>query len=352
MQIDTNTSSLCFDDILLVPKKSNVISRSNIEFKSIIGNPNNQAAWLYLDNAFVMAPMEFISSTAMIKKVLEYGGLAFVQRFQPKENRIAQYKNLVIESNWTHRLGFSINNKEAEDKNFIDEILSMGCKIILIDTPYGHTDMSVNAVKRLRTMIPNYIHIMSGNVSSYEAYKDLMDAGADSVRVGIGGGAACTTRIVTGFGTPVLGSIMDIYQNVKFDDVNGIVSDGGIKNNGDIVKALAGGASAVMMGTAFAGHEECDGAKDGKFLFRGLASEGIQIDKDTGQRPPLNALHIEGVSAYLENKGPVELTIAQIINNVKSGMSYCGSETLKSFREECRFIKVSPQSLKESGSRI
>jgi len=352
MQLDPITSPLCFDDILLVPKKSGVVSRSDIQFTSKIGNPNNPAAWVHLDNAFVLAPMEFISSTKMIKKVLDNGGLAFVQRFQPKEDRIAQYKQIVSESKWTDRLGFSINNAEAEDKDLIEQILATGCKIILIDTAYGHTDMAVNAVKRLRALLPNYIHIMSGNVSSYDAYKDLMDSGADSVRVGIGGGAACTTRIVTGFGTPVLGSIMDIYQNVKTDEVNGIVSDGGIKNNGDIVKALAGGASAVMMGTAFAGHEECDGMTNGKFLFRGLASEGIQLDKDTGERPPLNALHIEGVSAYLENKGPVELTIAQIINNVKSGMSYCGSPTLKSFREDCRFIKVSPQSLRESGSRI
>jgi IMP dehydrogenase len=352
VQIDPLTSGLCFDDILLVPKKSNVTTRSSIEFSSTIGNPNNRAAWLHLDNAFVMAPMEFISSTAMIKQVLNYGGLAFIQRFQLKEDRISQYKQIASESSWSHRLGFAINNREAEEKDFIDEILSTGCKIILIDTAYGHTDMSVNAVKRLRTMVPNYVHIMTGNVSSYDAYKDLMDAGADSVRVGIGGGAACTTRVVTGFGIPVLGSIMDVYQNVKNDEVNGIVSDGGIKNNGDIVKALAGGASAVMMGSIFAGHEECDGQKDGKFLFRGLASEGIQLDKDTGSRPPLNALHIEGVSAYIENKGTVELTITQIINNVKSGMSYCGSETLKAFREDCRFIKVSPQSLMESGSRI
>jgi IMP dehydrogenase len=352
LQLDTLTNSLCFDDILLVPKRSNVKSRSDIELKSVVGNPNNPAAWLTLENAFVMAPMEFISSTSMIKEVLEYGGLAFVHRFQNKDDRLAQYKKISLESEWSHRLGFAINNTDVDDKGFIEQILNLGCRVILIDTAYGHTDTSVNAVKKLRAVVPNYIHIMSGNVSSYDAYKDLMDSGADSVRVGIGGGAACTTRLVTGFGTPVLGSIMDVYQNVKNDVVNGIVSDGGIKHNGDIVKAFAGGASAVMMGTMFAGHEECDGMSNGKFLFRGLASESIQLDKETGEKPPLNHLHVEGVSAYIDNKGPVRNTITQFINNAKSGLSYCGSQNLKIFREECRFIKVSPQSLQESKSRI
>jgi IMP dehydrogenase/GMP reductase len=110
MQLDPITSPLCFDDILLVPKKSGVVSRSDIQFTSTIGNPNNPAAWVHLDNAFVLAPMEFISSTKMIKKVLDNGGLAFVQRFQPKEDRIAQYKQIVSESKWTDRLGFSVNN--------------------------------------------------------------------------------------------------------------------------------------------------------------------------------------------------------------------------------------------------
>ena len=134
MQLDPTTSALCFDDILLVPKRSEVISRSDIQFKSTIGNPSNPAAWLHLDNAFVMAPMEFISSTKMIKKVLDNGGLAFIQRFQSKEDRIAQYKQIASESNWTDRLGFSVNNAEAEDKDLIEKVLATGCKIILIDT--------------------------------------------------------------------------------------------------------------------------------------------------------------------------------------------------------------------------
>lgn len=353
MQLDTSTNSLCFDDILLVPKHSNVATRADIKITTTIGNPNNRDAWIFMDNPFVLAPMEFITSTKMIEAVLSFGGIALTNRFKSREERISQTKYLIDNSMNRHRLGATISNNDIfQDEALIKEFLSMGVKIILIDTAFGHTQYSIDAVRKLREIVPSYVHIMTGNVSSYEAYRDLMDAGADSVRVGIGGGAACTTRVVTGFGVPVLASILDVYNGIDNNEVNGLISDGGITSNGDIVKALAAGASAVMMGSMFAGHEECDGMKDGKFLFRGLASAGIQLDPVTGTKPPPGRFHVEGVSGYIENKGPVSDTINQMINNVKSGMSYSGSESLELFRKESTFIQVSPQSLKESANRI
>lgn len=353
MKQDTSTTNLCFDDILMVPKHSKVATRADIKLNSVIGNPNNQDAWIFMDNPFVLAPMEFITSTKMIEKVLQFGGIALTNRFKPREERVSQTKYLIENCMNRHRLGATISNNDIfQDEPLIKEFLAMGIKIILIDTAFGHTQYSIDSVKRLREIVPNYVHIMTGNVSSYEAYQDLMDAGADSVRVGIGGGAACTTRVVTGFGVPVLASIMDVYDKLPSDSVNGLISDGGITSNGDITKALAAGASAVMMGSMFAGHEECDGMKDGKFLFRGLASAGIQLDPVTGTKPPPGRFHVEGVSGYIDSKGPVSDTINQMINNVKSGISYSGCDDLKSFREESTFIKVSPQSLKESANRI
>ena len=229
-------------------------------------------------------------------------------------------------------------------------VFGTGCKFILIDTAFGHTQHSVSSVRQLREFASQDVHIMSGNVSSFEAYRDLMDAGADSVRVGIGGGAACTTRVVTGFGQPVLSSVMDIYERVKNDPINGIISDGGIKNNGDAVKALAAGASAVMMGNFFAGHDECERDKQGNLRFRGLASLGIQTME--GANVPADRLHIEGAETILKSKGSVKHSLQQLINNIKSGMSYCGAEDLKSLRRDTKFIKVSPQSMLESSSRI
>lgn len=352
MILDESLTSLCFDDILLVPKHSNAQTRSKIDISSKFGNPQNPSAWINLKNPFLIAPMEFISSNSMIQEITNNGGIGFVHRFQHENKRIGQLKDVMELCNNKNLVGFSINNSDIDDSKIIKDALDSGAKIILIDTAFAHTQISIDYVKKLRSIVPNDIHIMTGNVSSYEAYKNLMDAGADSVRVGIGGGAACTTRIATGFGVPVLSSIMSIYENIKNDEVNGLISDGGISNNGDIVKALAAGASAVMMGSKFAGHEECDGEKDGKFLFRGLASESIQTEPLGKVLPNMENLHIEGVHAYLDSKGKVFNTINQMRNNVRSGFSYCGADNLKSFQNSCTFIKVSAQSLKESSSRI
>lgn len=344
MELDTLTSSICFDDILLVPKKSNVNSRKDLSVYSTFGNPKNSAAWINIDNPIMMAPMEFISSDEMIKQIIDFGGIAFIQRYQPIESRVSQLQKLSKEVSKVERLGFAISSEECKDYNFISKILSYGIKIILIDTALGHNEICINAVKNLRSIVDNKIHIMTGNVSSYEAYKDLMDAGADSVRVGIGGGAACTTRITTGHGVPVLSSIIDIFKQIKDDEINGIISDGGIKDTGDIVKALGAGASAVMMGSMFAGHRECDSKK-----FRGISSQSTQLNMSDGTKKPL---HVEGAEGTLWDKGPVENTLNMIVNNLKSGLSYSGAGNLVDFRKNCKYILVSAMSMAESRPRL
>jgi IMP dehydrogenase/GMP reductase len=352
MKEDLNTTSLCFDDILLVPRHSSVETRENISIRTKFGNPNNPEAWLDLDMPIMTAPMEFINSNPMIEKVIGHGGMAFIHRQQDETKRFDQFKALPEDIKKSNRVGFVINLKEAEDINFVNNILSCGIKVLLVDTAFAHLQKVVDSIKKLRSQIPNNVHIMSGNVSSYEAYKNLMDAGADSVRVGIGAGAACTTRVVTGFGVPVLGSVMDIYKNVQSDIINGIVLDGGIKESGDIVKALAAGSSAVMMGNMFAGYSECDKQEDGQILFRGLASESIKLTQIDYTLEDTNVHHIEGVSAYIADKGPVKKQLLAISDSLKSALSYCGSENIENFKKDCIFIKVSSESIKESKSRI
>ena len=349
---DIKTTSFCFDDVLLVPKYSKVASRSHVDISSILGNPNNPEAWINLQLPIMTAPMEFINSNEMIEKIVAAGGVAFIQRYQSNDRRFIQYSSLSEITKKSKRVGFSVSLEESLNIEFINNVLKLGVSIILIDIANGHADYAVNAVKYLRQFIPKYIHIMIGNISSYEAYKDLMDVGADSVRVGIGGGAACVTRVVTGFGVPVLGSVIDVYENYKNDKVNGIISDGGIKNTGDIVKALAAGASEVMIGSMFAGHDECEGKDENGFLFRGIASLSSQESDIYGCIPEENINHVEGDSGYIESKGKVENTLNSILYNVKSGLSYCGSENLESFKKECTFINVSTASLQESKSRV
>ena len=330
--------ALCFDDVLLEPASNSVVkSRSFPSLSMRIGNPNNKAAWINLKFPIMIAPMEYISSTKMLNAISSVNGMGFVQRHNEINDKFAQAESL------NGRSGFAINIDQAKDSEFINRILNLNVKVILLDTALGHTGIVVDAVKQLRLLVPNKIHIMVGNVSSYEAYKDLMDAGADSVRVGIGGGAACMTRVETGSGVPVLTSIMDIYKNVKDDEINGIIADGGIKNNGDIVKAFAAGASAVMMGSMFAGHDECDGEPGS---FRGLASEEIQIKM--GVKNP----YAEGKAGKVKDKGSVMKTIRNMQNSINSGCSYGGVLNLSDLAKNAKFIRVSQASLEESGHRL
>lgn len=344
MKKDLDTSSLCFDDILLVPKHSKIQTRSSLSLETRLGNPTNPEGFVTLGCPVILAPMEYISSTEMIKAVTKYGGIAFVHRHQTINARMQQLRYLSEHLFEKELLGFSINIAECGNKDLIDVALSTGIRILLIDTAFGHTEASIEAVKTLRANVPNHVHIMVGNVSSGAAYNDLMDVGADSVRVGIGGGAACTTRIATGFGVPVLGSVMDVCKDLDVDSVNGVISDGGIKSNGDIVKALAAGASAVMIGHLFAGHQECESLN-----FRGLASSEIQKDL---LQVDLAQAYVEGVAGTANKKGSVEETLSQMINNIKSGLSYAGADSISSLKKTATYIKVSSASLIESRDRL
>jgi IMP dehydrogenase/GMP reductase len=339
---DKSVTALCYDDILLVPGPSKIESRSQINLDSVLGNPRNPEGFLYMYNPICIAPMEFISSIDMLFEIHQLGGVGFIHRFQPLSKRLSDYDELKKRINPV-RIGISIGSEDI-DKDVIDAIIQSGCRIILLDIPFSHMDNAILWVKKLRSLVPNNIHIMTGNSSSKESYLELMEAGADSVRIGIGGGAACTTRIETGFGVPVLGSVMDIYAEVEDDEVNGIVADGGIKNNGDIVKALAAGARMVMMGSMFAGYNESGDT------FRGLASEDMQIEKF--EIEDLAKMNIEGVSGKVVNKGPARVGIYRMINNIKSGVSYVGAENLEQFRDRVKFIRVSQASILESKSRI
>jgi IMP dehydrogenase len=297
-----------------------------------------------------MAPMDFITSNAMIEKVVSFGGMAILPRYANFDERINRLNTIPLSVD-KKLLGFAISIEESRDERCIKTLRDLGITVFLLEVALGHLKIVVDAVRDLRLLVDSSVHIMVGNVSSYKAYQDLMDAGADSVRVGIGGGAACTTRVVTGFGVPVLSSVMDVYENINNFEVNGIISDGGIKNNGDVAKALAAGASAVMMGSFFSGHDECDTDKDGKHVFRGSASMEVQRDNNPDLVKDLKNVYVEGVSGFVSPKGPVEYSLNMLLNNVRSALSYSGSENLLDFRQNATYIEVSSMSNLESGYR-
>jgi IMP dehydrogenase len=350
MKTDKDTRSICFDDILLVPKKSNIVSRGHINLNTTIGNALRPEAFINLKSPIIMAPMDFITSNLMIEKVISFGGLAILPRYTNFEERIARIKTLSPSVNKKF-LGFAISIEESKNKSYLETLKGLGISVLLLEVALGHLKIVVDAVKDLRSVVDSNVHIMVGNVSSSEAYNDLIEAGADSVRVGIGGGAACTTRVVTGFGVPVLASVMDVYDGVDNKSINGIISDGGIKNNGDVAKALAAGASAVMMGSFFSGHDECDTDKDGRHVFRGSASIEVQRDNNPDLVKNLSNVYVEGVSGFVVSKGTIDYSLNMLLNNLKSALSYSGSENLLEFRQNSTYIEVSSMSNLESGNR-
>jgi IMP dehydrogenase/GMP reductase len=346
MRIKNNFVSLSFDDVLLVPSGTlEVDYRQDVDLSITIGNPKQPKSQLKLHTPIMIAPMEYITTTKMLKAVNQLGGIGFVHRFQDTEKRLNQINEVF------GKAGFAISIDECFDSSFIKKVLSSGCRVILIDTAVGYSKKSIDALKNLREIVGDTVHISTGNVATYESYNNLMSSGADSVRVGIGGGAACITRTTTGFGVPTLASIMDVYHNLDPSEVSGVIADGGIKQNGDIVKSLAAGAKAVMMGSMFAGHDECDGLLDnGNYKFRGLASEEMQNDfkaKKDGWE-----FHVEGVSGEVKYKGSVDRTIKHMINNMRSGLSYCNVNNILDLQKKVEFIKVSGSSTLESGRRI
>jgi len=228
--------------------------------------------------------------------------------------------------------------------------------VITLDTAHGHSVHVINAVKMVKEEFPD-LQVIAGNVATAQATIDLIEAGADAVKVGIGPGSICTTRVVAGVGVPQVTAIYDCAEAAKPYGVP-VIADGGIKYSGDVVKAIAAGASACMMGSLFAGCEESPGDTElyqgRKYkVYRGMGSLGAMEkgSKDRyfqAEKGETKKLVPEGVEGRVAYKGPVEDTVYQMIGGLKSGMGYCGTSSIASLMTDARFVKITAASLKES----
>jgi len=220
-------------------------------------------------------------------------------------------------------------------------------------------DHTIEAVRALKRDHPG-VDLVAGNVATAEGTIDLIEAGADAVKVGVGPGAACTTRIVTGFGVPQLTAVLECSEAARRYDVP-IIADGGVKAAGDVVKALAAGADTAMVGSLLAGTEESPGTtvrRDGKLfkVYRGMASRGATIDRRRRERELTEDDELledggvvpEGVEALVPHVGPVAGVLQQLVGGIRSGMSYCGAHTVAELRERARFVRVTEAGLRES----
>ena len=330
-------NGFCFDDILLVPQKSNTVTRHNIDLTMKLGKITHPKAILELKLPIIASPMDTVCDYNMANILHSLGGLGILHRYRNRDNIIKE----AIKCNGI--FGVAISTKDCYDKEYIWSLIDCKTKVLCVDTANGHNSMVVAAVDELNQYVPKDIHIMAGNVATREGYRELIDAGADSVRVGIGGGSACTTRIVTGHGIPTMASIMDCRSLHYKNDVDGIIADGGIRNSGDIVKAFAAGANSIMLGGLLAGYDESPTIlHNGKRVFRGMASKQAQVS--WRGHSSVN----EGEMVEIENKGSVVSLIEDLIAGIKSGCSYTGVEKLSDLRDKSEYVVVSSNVLKES----
>jgi len=331
-------NDICFDDILMVPQYSEVVSRSAVDLKMPIGRN------ILLDFPVIASPMDTVCEKDMAIAMAESGGIGIIHRFMSAKNQIRMVEEVYNYKNLNLPVGAALSSTFIEEH--VEKLISSGASVLLIDTANGHSKMAIDAVVRLKNFVGDSAHIMAGNVSTVEGYIALDIAGADSVRVGIGGGSMCTTRIVSGHGIPTLSSIINIREaKDKFNLNAGIVADGGIRSSGDIVKSFAAGADAVMLGSMLAGTDESPGdlylEGDKKFKsFRGMASKEANKDKDIAVA--------EGISTRIPHKGSVKDVIKDIKGGIGSGCSYSGVDFLHDLYKDSMYIRVSPLSVKES----
>lgn len=360
------TQALTFDDILLLPSYTD-FTRNDIDTTTYVTKK------VKIKTPFVSAPMDTVTEEKMAIALAQNGAIGIIHRnltidSQAKKIKKVKEKNLLVGA------------ATAPGKDFIkrtDSLVKAGADIIVIDTAHGYTKTIIEATKYLKTKYPK-IQIMAGNIATTEAAKALIAAGADGLRVGMGPGSICTTRVISGMGVPQVTAIKNVVKAAKSKNIP-VTADGGVRLSGDIIKALALGASTVMMGSFFAACKESPGKTiklkksqvPHRFLsifngkkkivefkeYRGMGSEeamkkGAKLKsgsefhgKDYYKE---RVLVSEGVAGLVPSRGPVKNIIDQAMGGVKSGMYYIGTKTIPEMWKNAQFVQITSASLTEN----
>lgn len=327
--------ALSYDDVLLVPQPSPVISRSSVDL-SVQITPH-----VRLKIPLISSNMNTVTGIDMAIALGKLGGLGVLPRFNTPGEEAEMVKSVkaagVISA-------ASIGIRPGW-KDRAASLVSARVNLIVIDVAHGHQHQVLEIIKEFKSAFPD-IDLIAGNVATYQAAKDSFAAGADCVKVGVGPGTACTTRIQTGVGVPQITAVMEAARAAK-ENGKTIICDGGTKNSGDIVKGLAAGSHAVMAGSLFAGTDEATGeliTQNGKQYKKYNGSASAEEKQKRGDYLD----HIEGVSTLVPYKGPVEKVVAQLLAGIRSGFSYCGAANLEELHQKAQFVRISPQGLRES----
>jgi len=389
-------TALSFDDVLLVPGMSKVESRSDVDLSCHLRQDTDEDE-NYTDPGplfripIISSPMDTVTGREMIKAMHEAGGLGVVHRYCTIEEQVEMVEAQVVVStrepkvcippkerifypppgSFSPRKGLqelrSTHEHQGKLKQSLShtaaaaigvtgdyleraqELVDANCNILCVDVAHGHHISVREALKSLKKKFGQDVILIAGNVATAKAFEDLSRWGADAIRVGIGGGSICSTRIQTGHGVPTLQSIMDCVQS---SGEAKIIADGGIRNSGDIVKAIAAGADLVMLGSLLAGTDESPGqvfsSADGKKykVYRGMASVEAQVDWRGEARS------LEGLSTTIPYKGSVKKILKELEQNIRSGMSYTGAQDLEELYYNSEMIRQTQAGMGESFTHI
>lgn len=334
---------LTFDDVALVPKYSDITSREQVDISVDLD------AILTLDIPIVGAPMDTVVGTEMAIALGEVGTFGVLHRYNTIEEQSEMVTAVTSGTNAESPVAAAI----GATGDFLEravELNGAGAEILCIDVAHGHHSHVKRAIGILRGKFGSDIHIMAGNVATAEAFADLSNWGADSIRVGVGGGAACSTRVRTGHGIPVLESIRQCSES---EGSALLIADGGMRHSGDVTKALAAGADLVMVGSLLAGTDEAPGTvitdeRTGRKykVYRGMASRDAQAE----WRSRVSV--VEGVSTTVPHKGAVLDTLDDLTGGIRSGLSYSGCSNLNELRLTATFVQQTSAGLKEGSPHI
>lgn len=356
---------LTFDDVLLLPNFSD-FSRSDIDLKTKLTKK------IELNIPLVSSPMDTVTESKLAIELGRLGGIGIIHRNLTIKDQIKEVKKVLEKK---IKVGAAVGAGKGYQKR-VEALISAGVSVLVVDSAHGFAKQVVEVVKYIKKNFPQF-QVIAGNIATYEGAEMLIKAGADGLRVGMGPGAICTTRIISGMGVPQITALLEVYNSAKKHSIP-VIADGGIKYSGDIVKAIVAGADTVMMGSFFASTKESPGKlvkltvdkvpsrfknilkKDQKYYlfkeYRGMGSEaamkkGAKIkseDEFHGKSYKDRVLVAEGVEGLVPVKGTVEDLVSQMLGGIRSGMYYVGARNIEELKSKTKMIEITHSSLIES----
>lgn len=338
-EITERNKGLTYDDVLLMPRHCEITSRMIPDMESRITKNYKSKV------PFISANMDTVTEERMALAMGKLGAVGSLHRFLSVERQVQEVKNLInAKSQYPGLIVAASVGVKEEGMRRADALVDAGVEILTLDIAHGDSVMMLEVLEYLKKTHPT-VDVIAGNVAMPDGVKRMIDAGADAVKVGIGPGSMCTTRIITGCGVPQLTAVSLCVQEARKHDIP-VIADGGIKTSGDIVKAFAAGAESVMLGSMLAGTIESPGEiKGGMKRYRGMASKDAQLSWRGNMQKGMAA---EGESRMIPCKGAVEDVIQELSGGVRSGMTYLNAYTLSDLTKNALFMEMSTSGMIES----